>query len=74
MSSFYFALVTSAIVTVILVVSKSSENKENTTAYAIKVFVSTFIASFLTFTYMGGNITSGGSSFGQEIDVGEPPF
>lgn len=73
MSSFYFALVTSAIVTVTLLIFKGVENKENNTSYALKVFGSTFVASFLTFTYMGDGSKSGGS-FGQEIDVGEPPF
>lgn len=52
---------------------KGHENKESTTNYAIKVFVSSFVVTFLTFTYMGDNSMSGGS-FGQEIDVGEPPF
>jgi uncharacterized membrane protein YozB (DUF420 family) len=76
MSSFFFALVTSAIVVGILLMFKGNENKENNTTYAIKVFISVFIVSFVTITYMGDSGMTVGGSFShlQEIDVGEPPF
>lgn len=74
MSPFYFALVTSVIVTSILIMLKTKENKESNVGYGVRISVTTFIVSFLTFTYMGENVTTGGGAFGQEIDIGEAPF
>jgi hypothetical protein len=74
MSPFYFALVTSVVVSSVLIMLKSNENKESNIGYGVRISVTTFIVSFLTFTYMGENITTGGGAFGQEIDIGEAPF
>jgi type III secretory pathway component EscS len=69
MTPFIFALVASSITSLIMVFSKAKENQENTSNYAVKVFVVSFLVVFISYTYLMGDATSS-----QEIDIGEPPF
>ena len=69
MSPFIFALVASSMITLIMIFSKAKDNHENTSNYAVKTFVVSFLAIFISHTYLMGDATSS-----QEIDIGEPPF
>jgi uncharacterized membrane protein YozB (DUF420 family) len=70
MNAFTFSLIVSAIITVVLFVTKHNDNKEPNNIYGIKIFVMSFLVVFVCHSYLIGV----NSTVMQDIDIGEPPF
>lgn len=70
MNAFTFALIVSAIITVVMFVTKHNDNKEPNNMYGMKTFAISFLVVFVCHSYLTGV----NNTIMQDIDVGEPPF
>jgi anaerobic C4-dicarboxylate transporter len=69
MNNIYISLIIAAGITVLAVLTKPRETKNNHIGYGLKIYIISFLVSFVSLTYL---LTE--SNVKQIIETGEPEF